>query len=287
MKIIAITYGGDRYRDWQILNSSCAKNYGMVDEIRSYSQKDIDAIFYNTNIKILNKKRGSGYWLWKPYIILKALNEISEGDFLIYTDSGGIQIVGDVHSFIEELNEKNCYIWIQQMSHVEKKYTKRDVFILIDCDKKEYCDTGQYKANVIVIKKCQESIHFVKQWLFFCTDERILTDIKNQLNKENYEGFVENRHDQSALSLLYKKAEVSEINNISAEIGDINSKYLVFVRLHHGDFILNEVKIIVRILNLCIRKQQSYELTNNIYNSVCNLSNIRNKILKRLLIYRL
>jgi hypothetical protein len=43
------------------------------------------------------------------------------------------------------------------------------------------------------------------EFLNYAQDERLLTDMENQLGYPNYEGFHEHRHDQSILSLLSKK----------------------------------------------------------------------------------
>jgi hypothetical protein len=47
---------------------------------------DIDHCFKQKNKHIL-QQRQHGYWIWKPYIILKKLLEIDENDILCYNDS--------------------------------------------------------------------------------------------------------------------------------------------------------------------------------------------------------
>ena len=32
--------------------------------------------------------QGAGFWVWKPFIILKELEHLEEGDYLLYTDAG-------------------------------------------------------------------------------------------------------------------------------------------------------------------------------------------------------
>lgn len=32
--------------------------------------------------------QGAGYWVWKPFIILKELEHLQDGDYLLYTDAG-------------------------------------------------------------------------------------------------------------------------------------------------------------------------------------------------------
>ena len=35
---------------------------------------------------IFKHQRGFGYWLWKPYIILRKLEELNDNDILVYID---------------------------------------------------------------------------------------------------------------------------------------------------------------------------------------------------------
>ena len=64
---------------------------------------DLDKRFVERNKNILNKKRGAGYWLWKPYVILKALLENADwGDLIIYIDAG-VQIIRPLSIYTEQL----------------------------------------------------------------------------------------------------------------------------------------------------------------------------------------
>ena len=58
------------------------------DSVIQYKKHDIEKDFSLAHSKILNHKRGAGYWLWKPYFILKTLQNTSEGDIIFYSDSG-------------------------------------------------------------------------------------------------------------------------------------------------------------------------------------------------------
>ena len=44
--------------------------------------------FYWDNLDILTQERGAGYWLWKPYIILRVMQQAEHGDVVVYTDAG-------------------------------------------------------------------------------------------------------------------------------------------------------------------------------------------------------
>ena len=72
MSNILINYADRGFFKAQKLNSESGLEHGF-DRVINYCRKDIDSDFLNKNEYILNKVRGAGYWLWKPYIILNVL----------------------------------------------------------------------------------------------------------------------------------------------------------------------------------------------------------------------
>ena len=59
----------------------------------------------NKNKKILDAPKGIGYWLWKPFIILETMKNISEGDVIVYSDSG-IEIIENLDPLITICKEQ-------------------------------------------------------------------------------------------------------------------------------------------------------------------------------------
>ena len=202
--IIAINYSNEYLTEAQKINSLTAYYQGKADLVLEYSPIDIDKEFIEKNIHILKHHRGGGYWLWKPYIILKTLNSFKEGDYIFYADSGSYY-VNKIQHLIEELEKYTQDIMPFQIPFLEKAYTKRDAFILMDCDEDKYAHSLQFQATFILIKNTAFSRAFFEEFLFYAQDERIITDIPNTLGKENHPEFIENRHDQTIFSLLCKK----------------------------------------------------------------------------------
>ena len=67
-----IVFGSEDYKfAKQSLVESAAPYF---DHCFSFSKEDIEEEFYQANSKILDQKRGAGYWLWKPYFIFDVLN---------------------------------------------------------------------------------------------------------------------------------------------------------------------------------------------------------------------
>ena len=73
--ITYINYASGNFLKSQKYSLNNALKLGCVDEVFSYTFSDIDTKFHNDNKEILNNKKGGGYWLWKPYFILKSLNK--------------------------------------------------------------------------------------------------------------------------------------------------------------------------------------------------------------------
>ena len=242
--LYVINYANKKYRRAQILNSKTAKKVGKADVVIEYSEKDIDNDFYEKNKKILSYSKGNGYWLWKSYIVNKTLAKLEYGDYLMYCDSGAY-FINDIHYLINSMEEYKHDIMCFKISTIEKEWTKRDAFIILDCDSKKYTDTNQNAGTFLVVKKTKNSEKVLKEWLEYAQDERMITDMKNQLGKDNYDGFREHRHDQSILSLLYKKNSYQSFRDPSQYGNDIkmdNSLYPQIVYLHRYGFVKTKLQ---------------------------------------------
>ena len=162
--------------------------------------------FYRLHRNILDHSRGSGYWLWKPYIILKELKRLGDGDYVVYTDCGRrkAQLFSRrIDSLLEWCSSNRGVlpgVYIPQWG-ASRIWTKRDCFVLMGCDEENYWDSCQIQGSFSVWQKNRFSISFLEKWLSYCTDERILTDIPNTCGLPDFPDFKEHRHDQSVLTI--------------------------------------------------------------------------------------
>ena len=178
---------------------------GGFDKTTIHDMNSLTAGFKRNHSEILTQTRGDGYWLWKPYIILKTLVEnMVDGEVLMYQDAGAY-IIHDAGPLIKLCEHAKYGILLFYLTLLEQQYTKRDAFLLLDVDKDNVYQTFQRLASFILFQKNCMSLQFVMEWLAYASDPRLITDIKNTLGKPNLPGFREHRHDQSILSLLSKK----------------------------------------------------------------------------------
>lgn len=203
MKTCVVSFADEKFRECQKKLEASALKFG-ADEVRSYSPDDLYKTgFYQKNKSVLDQKRGRGYWLWKPFFILEALKAMDYGDIVIYSDAG-IKIIDSLEPLKKIALEKEIVLFSND-EHLNCEYTKRDCFILMGCDFPNYHLSKQIQASFQVYKKSEKSVEFVKKWLGFCENDKLLTDRANTCGEENFPCFVEHRHDQSILSLLAQK----------------------------------------------------------------------------------
>jgi hypothetical protein len=208
MKIALTNLSDGLYADSRLLLNRSAKAFG-INDIFSFDFDDIKASdFYRANEEILTSAKGLGYWLWKPYIILEAMKQMSDGDIVIYSDCG-IEIIASLHPLIKLCSDKEPILVFGNANHVNASWTKRDCFILMECDSERYWFGPHCDAGFALFQKTDFTLRFLNEWLHFGQNKHVITDLPNACGKDNLAGFVEHRRDQSILSLLTRKYEIA------------------------------------------------------------------------------
>jgi len=144
--VILINFADYSFKLQPQLNSKTAKEIANVDKIISYSTKDIDHLFLKRNNSIFQFNKGFGYFLWKPYFIKQTLDALHKDDILFYCDSGSY-FINPITQLLEILYKTECEVISFDLTHKERKYTKRDCFIALDCDNEQYANSNQRLAR--------------------------------------------------------------------------------------------------------------------------------------------
>jgi hypothetical protein len=205
-----ITFATPDHMSFAEANVKSALEVGGFDTSKIYSINDIDEKYITQNINLFNRKRGYGYWNWKPYFILKRLLEIDENDILCYNDSKYLWLTNVRKIEKDILLDKNIGVYGNRPnsgSAIEKEWTKMDALVLMNIPANMFeniLNTGQVWAGFNLLRKSFISIRFIGEWLTYVQDYRIVTDSPSIFGPEN-SSFREHRHDQSILSLLCKK----------------------------------------------------------------------------------
>ena len=190
------TYANEKFEEKQkFLNKIHEDSF----TINAYNREWLEnSELYKENKQMLDESVGAGWWAWKPYIILDSLQKANSGDLVVYCDCGDMFSPG-VKDYVSQNIDEDDLCLLLLGNNKNKQYTKRDCFILMDCDTQDYWNSTQLEAGFMVWKACDESIRVVTEWLNYCLNLKIISNDPSELGEE-FSEFQAHRNDQSILT---------------------------------------------------------------------------------------
>ncbi len=212
MRTKFITYATPNF----LKNATTLANSASIvgfDEVRVFTVKDIENTeFYRRNFNTLSQSRGAGYWLWKPYLILKELEKAKDNELIFYSDAGRsnyYQFSRFPKNLVDlAIKSNQGYVLGPSQTHLGtvRNWVKRDCLKLMEADTEKYHSKGLL-LTWSLWRRTPQALNFIEKWLNYCEDERCLTDMPNVCGSPNYIEFRDHRHDMSILTLLaYKES---------------------------------------------------------------------------------
>lgn len=232
-RVVFLTFADYKYREslYRLKNQVSQSKY--ITDIYIFTEKDLGKDF-RRNFHPWLYRRGYGYWKWKSYLVQKVLDNIDEGDILIYSDAGCVfnKSADDrLLYYIDKVRTSKSGLLVFAQNLIEKDWTKSDCFDYFGVIKeKKITDTPQTLGGIFFICKNDISQKIVEKWVTVTMDHYdLITDKRSQI--PNFDSFVEHRHDQSILSILAKiyKAETipsSEMDKNNFDMIPIQPKRL-------------------------------------------------------------
>jgi len=179
----------------------------VFDEIHGFTEKDLvaDTEFWKKHGEFINNnRRGYGYWIWKSHVIKKTFDSLNEGDIVVYCDAGchvnkkGLDRLNEYFEMLRT-NPDDYGLISFQMNHLtEYCYTKRAIFEHFQSSV-EVQESGQCVGGIQIIMKNKHSENVLNIWI-----DSLKYDLLNDNTLLERPEFVENRHDQSILSVIVK-----------------------------------------------------------------------------------
>lgn len=211
-----ITYGNHVFENAKHRLLDEASMFGAFSSIKGYGPNDLPSDFKSKYKEILNMPRGGGYWIWRPIIINHALENMQEGEYLVYLDAGctlNIQGKKRFYEYIHMLNNNKYGVLSFQMSgkkgpgslEIEKKWTIKEIFDLFNVSiDSDIANSGQLLGGVLIMKKNKHLMNYMQEYTnIILNNSKLCTDYYN--DKQQLKDFKENRHEQSITSILRKK----------------------------------------------------------------------------------
>ena len=245
MKIYFLTYGNQKFKISKQHLITLAKQSSLFDYTIALGPENLSKDFVKEYSEILNMPKGGGYWIWKHHIIENLLNEMAPNDILIYCDAGASlnlnnKAIKRFNEYIEIINSSKSGILRMECEKqfIENSYTIKQLFEYFKTTPFSTIGTNtQLQAGHMFFKKnnhTREFINIFKEVLR--ADKHFITDMYN--SKNQHDGFVENRHDQSIFSLISKTFGSEIIENETEFRNRKNDQYeypfLSVRRYNHG-----------------------------------------------------
>ena len=233
------------------LNSKSAYKKGKADKVFEYHPSDLIELKakYPDHFKI---KRGYGLWFWKPFLILKAMEQMADGDYLFYCDSGAV-FIEDIHKLIPDMEKAGDDMMVFEQPLLARCFTKGETYKLLDCTD---FSGNQLLGGYILLKKSSQSIGYMKSWMEAMSDLRVLNGEKSDLSIADHKDFIAHREDQSVLTILCKKWGINAHRDPS-DCGIFPWQYLRAGGYHRKRYHNSHYPVIL----LCVRKNnpEAYE----------------------------
>jgi hypothetical protein len=223
--LISYADGAEIYFQNRSILAASAVNRGF-DTIINYHAGHLATEFVQQH-PVLQAKTGAGYWLWKPYLILKTLRQMPEGAVLVYLDSGAI-IRQPLRQFINDgLTAKDIllFAYLPYETNTAGAYANNDVFKAIECTS-AHCYQGHHVwAGFIALRNSKASRNFIAQWLKYCQQTEVLQGINLQ-TPNTYPDFAQHQHDEGILSALAAR-ESAQINFVP-----VDKAFFQYIKVH-------------------------------------------------------
>lgn len=208
------TYGGPSKNFHEAVNriTSQAEKFQIFSKIFKFTEKDIilDTDFWSKHKNFIeSNNRGYGYYIWKPYLIKKCLNDIKDGDILLYVDSGCEMNINGKKKLLYFINlVKNKLILGTSSVSSDYDFTKMDLIKYFNFENNiELLKKPHMQAGILLIYKCEKTINLINEWYDICSNNYNFIDDSKSISK-NFKEFIEHRHDQSVFNLLIKKYDL-------------------------------------------------------------------------------
>ena len=197
--VVTVAFGNEDFK----IGQKFLEELSQKSEVNSISFGDDDLYgsdVYKENEKWFSEENNRGWFAWKPYFILTAMEGLEYGDMIMYLDTKDI-FHPEIFQFVDDMIEDDfCLLPIGGPSNGE--YTKRDCFVYMECDEEDYWDSPQLEAGFSFWKVSDKSKEVLSEWLKWCLDERVNGEDSSFSEQEELPNFKGCRHDQSILTNL-------------------------------------------------------------------------------------
>jgi hypothetical protein len=212
-----VSFSNEKYLGGLNRIENQVKLLNVFDNIFTFTDKDLEKIpeFWSRHGEFVNNNpRGHGYWIWKPFLILKTLEKMKYGDILFYADAGceinyeGIEKLEEFFNTVKTNGKGLLSFQLNDfMFHHEGRWSKMDLINHFNAEC--YRLSLQIHATYFFLEKNSYVMNLINLWYDTACNYHFIDDSPSVSKNDDY--FIEHRHDQSIFSLIRKVNETQYI----------------------------------------------------------------------------
>ena len=200
-RLIYVTYADGAYLRNFRGAAWAARVLGGAAKTLLFTRDDLTAsAIYAPHRDVFDAPRGAGYWAWKPWVILQALDECQPGDVVFYQDCGfglryklflrprELMALARARGFLAGVR---CPQW-----------NRAACMALMGCEGARFGDAPVVQATLSFWTNTPETRAFLEEWLHWCLNLEAIRDALPEEYAGESGDFVTHRHDQAILTNL-------------------------------------------------------------------------------------
>ena len=216
-----------------------AEKMKIYDEILIFNEKNLDKDFsqYVESLIRKGKKRGYGYWVWQSFFHKLVFSKMQKNEIYHWCDIGchfNLRGVTRLKEYIEIVtNNKSGLLGFDYSrpqldtkynnftfpEYLENQYTKGDLikYFNLKCSD-EIIRSPQIWGGSFFLRKSKISEKILKEHYNLSRNRfDLIDDDINKFLEKSCEGYIQHRHPQSVLSILFKMNKCDLISAYESE----------------------------------------------------------------------
>eukprot|EP00927_Polykrikos_kofoidii_P071264 TRINITY_DN67556_c0_g1_i1.p1 TRINITY_DN67556_c0_g1~~TRINITY_DN67556_c0_g1_i1.p1 ORF type:complete len:981 (+),score=123.43 TRINITY_DN67556_c0_g1_i1:141-3083(+) len=204
--ITAVSYAHGCCAQSILRNRDSALKVG-VNAARAFGFDDLDPDWRARNEFILSQRKGAGWWLWKPRVILQTLLDDAvpwHKGVVLWLDAGNFY-VGDPRPVIARAMADSDISAMRLKCCTESDWTSDAALRLLGGKDYVIADRPQLGAYFLMFRKTTTTLAFVEDWVRLSEDPEIIMESGLTASMNASANYQRHMADQSVFSVLFKQ----------------------------------------------------------------------------------
>ena len=199
-----LSFANRRYAGSLVRIRREAEAVGRFRSIQTIDERGLGSDYWRMHADTVRRhRRGFGLWTWKPYVVRRSLEDLPEGDLLLYCDVGcslNAEGLGRLEEYLALAADDPTGVLAFALDGTVGEFTKRAALAACGVDGPGMRRREMISATCVVMLAGPAALDLVREWEERMADLTIVDDSPSAGGE--HPEFLAHRHDQSIFTLL-------------------------------------------------------------------------------------